>query len=187
MKRRSVPIPARRAAIAILTVGFFFASGFYWQGCGGSTYTPPPAPPPMPEPAPIEYEGGTVAQRPVEPPQYDSTFTSWTEIDHQESQDAQNSEPTHDPIGAVVDAAGSVIDWWEDDPLNGPAEEAFDGLNTAVETAGTGSEVMNNVVIATGCHPVGNTVLGVSAGTVTTPAGGAVAGGLVASTCHYND
>ena len=90
-----------------------------------------------------------------------------------------NGDPIGDAIDAGVDAVGTVIDWWEDDPLNGPAEEAFDGLNTAVETLGDGSEVMNDVAIDVACHPVGNGVLGLALG--------ALPAILAASTCHYND
>ena len=48
MKRYTPQIPARRAAIAILILGFFFATAFY--RCGTPS---PPTAPPAPAPAPI--------------------------------------------------------------------------------------------------------------------------------------
>ena len=52
MKRHTPPIPARRAAIAILIVGFFFASAFYRCGTPSPAQAPPsPAPAPAPAPS----------------------------------------------------------------------------------------------------------------------------------------
>lgn len=175
MKRHAAPIPVRRAAVAILAIGFFFATGFYYQGCsasgggGGGSTVPAPAPTPQPQqpsyPTTVDFPDNPELE-PIPISLFTGAYNPHTGEGCASGTGGGNlhgcvppqpSKPENvvdvdgtidNAVDTVVDGVNSAVDWWEDDPLNDHAEEVFDNLNTIVETAGDVSETMNDIACA---------------------------------------